>query len=237
MKYLVVISYDGRYFHGFQRQKDVLTVQKVMEEKLSEILKENIVIKGSGRTDASVHAYGQCFHFVSNQTIFNLKGKLNKKLEHIKVKKIKKVAADFHARHSAIKKHYIYKINLGKYKKEYEGYVLQLKRKIDVKKIKEIKNLFIGTYDFHNFVAGYRDNYVSTIYKINIIQKKQILEIHFYGKAFYRYMVRKLVGAMIDYSYGNVSKETIKKMLTEKDYNKELKTVKGEGLYLAKVYY
>ena len=63
MRYLIKFSYDGTKFHGFQRQNDVKNVQKTLEDALSKILDTEIVIKGSGRTDAGVHALGQCAHF------------------------------------------------------------------------------------------------------------------------------------------------------------------------------
>ena len=63
MRYLIKFSYDGTRFHGFQRQKDVKNVQGTLEVVLSKVLDEPITIKGSGRTDAGVHALGQCAHF------------------------------------------------------------------------------------------------------------------------------------------------------------------------------
>ena len=63
----MIVSYDGSFFHGFQRQKNDVSVQEVLEEKLTEILKTNIVVHASGRTDAGVHAIGQVIHFDSSQ--------------------------------------------------------------------------------------------------------------------------------------------------------------------------
>ena len=239
MRYLVVISYDGTLFHGFQRQKDVKNVQSILESTLSNYLNEDIVIKGSGRTDAGVHALGQTFHFDTTKTLNkNFIKDINKLLkDEIVIKSIKKVDNNFHARHSVKKKIYCYKINMGKYNKDYEGYVLQPKAKIDINKIKKVAKEFIGEYDFHNFVGGIRDNYYTTIYKIKIKKHKDILEIYFYGKAFYRYMIRKLVGAMLDYNKGRVTLEEIRKMLNDSNYNKQLSTVKADGLYLIKVCY
>lgn len=239
MRYKIIFSYDGTCFHGFQRQKDLKSVQKVMEDALSNLLGENIVIKGSGRTDAKVHALGQVAHFDTTKKISkNFLKKLNQELNpEINVKKLRKVNSYFHARHSALGKYYIYKINLGKFNPNYVGYVYQPKRPINGKKIKEIKNIFIGRHSFHNFVAGKREDYWTTIYKIKIKQKENILELHFIGKAFYRYMVRNLVGAMLDYAWGNVDKNILEQMINDENYKKQLKTVPGEGLYLKKVYY
>ena len=239
MRYLVYCKYDGTLFHGFQRQNDLKSVQKTIEDALSHYLKEDIVIKGAGRTDAGVHALGQTFHFDTKDKLPTTFLKdVNKLLNNeVVLTKIKKVDATFHARHNVKEKVYCYKINLGKYNPDYEGYILQPKDKIDIKKIKKIVPLFIGTYDFHNFVAGFREDYVTTIYKIKVRKHYDILEIYFYGKAFYRYMIRKLVGAMLAYNKGKVTKEEIKKMLNDKTYNRELATVPAVGLYLIKVRY
>jgi len=69
MRYKITISYDGSYFHGFQRQNKYISVQQVLEEKISEILKTDVIIKGAGRTDAGVHAKGQVAHFDSTQFV------------------------------------------------------------------------------------------------------------------------------------------------------------------------
>ncbi len=239
MRYLLTISYDGHKFHGFQRQKNLKNVQKTLEDALSNLLQESIVIKGSGRTDALVHALGQTCHFDTTTKIkARFKEELNQYLQgDIVIKRIKKVGNTFHARHSAIGKHYVYKINLGQSKPELEGYVYQPKFPIDLHKLKEIKALFLGRHDFHNFVSGKRLDYQTTIYKINIKKRDSILEIHFYGRAFYRYMVRNLVGAMLDYNKGKVSLAELSKMLNDENYEKQLSTAPAYALYLVKVYY
>ena len=93
MRYKIIFSYDGTCFHGFQRQKDLKSVQKVMEDALSNLLGENIVIKGAGRTDAKVHALGQVAHFDTIKSLpKNFRKKLNQELNpEINVQKIKKV--------------------------------------------------------------------------------------------------------------------------------------------------
>ena len=82
MRYKMTVSYDGSFFHGFQRQTKYISVQEVLEEKLTEILKTNVTVHGSGRTDAGVHARGQVIHFDSTQYVppLNLMKILNKKV-------------------------------------------------------------------------------------------------------------------------------------------------------------
>ena len=106
MRYLIKFGYDGTKFHGFQRQNDVKNVQGTLENVLSKVLKSNILIKGSGRTDAGVHAHMQCAHFdydgsVSNKDIDKINILLN---NEIIINKISVVSNDFHARRNVIKK-------------------------------------------------------------------------------------------------------------------------------------
>ena len=115
---MMIISYDGAKFHGFQRQNNIRNVQGYLEDTLSIVLNEKVVVKGAGRTDRGVHAYGQVVHFETDKDIKNLKYKLNKTLNDVKVKKIKEVENDFHARHSVKEKTYIYKVDLSKKRDE-----------------------------------------------------------------------------------------------------------------------
>ena len=235
MRYLIRFSYDGTLFHGFQRQNDVKSVQKTLEDALSKILGVEIVIKGSGRTDAGVHALNQCAHFdydgkITNKEIFKLNEILN---DEIVIKNCKKVPNDFHARHNVKKKTYVYKINNGMYKKDYEGYYFQVKYPLDLKEMKKASKLFIGVHDFHNFVSGFRVDYTTCIYKINIKRRGDIVLMKFVGAGFYRYMVRHLVGALLDVGRGKVDINVIENMLLNE--NKKLSIVPADGLYLEKI--
>lgn len=235
MKYLMIISYDGSKFYGFQRQKNLRNVQGELEENLSKILKEEILIKGAGRTDRMVHATYQGVHFETAKDVTNLKKKLNNVLIDIRVKKIQKVSDDFHARHSVKDKTYLYKIDLVGNKDN--NYYTYIKNKLDIKKIKDASKLFLGTHDFHNFVAGERDNYISTILKINIYKFNGVLYLKFKGVGFYRYMVRNLVGALIEVGKGKVDKKVINDMLEKPEVEKRLPTSSPNGLYLVKIRY
>ena len=235
MKYMMVISYDGSKFYGFQRQKNVRSVQGYLEKELSNILEENIVIKGAGRTDKGVHAKYQVIHFETNKNIDNLKHKLNKILIDLKVKKIKKVYKNFHARHSVKNKTYLYKVALSN--KLDSNYYLNINYKLDILKIKKTSKLFIGTHNFKNFVAGERDNYVSTILNIKIYKIGNVLYFKFKGIGFYRYMIRNLVGALLEVGKGKANINIIKTMLDNYDIKKSLPTSSPNGLYLVKINY
>ena len=234
MKYMAILSYDGSKFKGFQRQNNVRNVQGEIEQTLSKILEEEIVVKGAGRTDALVHARYQVIHFETTKKINGLRKLANKNLKDIKIRKIKKVQSDFHARHSALSKTYLYKIDLtGKKDSNYYG---KVKRKLDVTKMKKASKVFLGTHDFRNFVAGDRLNYQTTISKIRIYKLNKVLYLEFTGTAFYRYMIRNLVGALVEVGKGKVGIEKLQDMLDLK-LDKKLPTFSPNGLYLIKIRY
>ena len=237
MRYLIKFSYDGTKFHGFQRQKDVKNVQKTLEDALSKILGKPIEIKGSGRTDAGVHALMQCAHFdYDGKLTIDIIDKINNALKgEIVINKFKKINNEFHARHDVKKKTYVYKINNGKYKNDYVGYYYQVKYPIDIKKMKKASKLFEGEHDFHNFVSGFRIDYTTYIYKVSIKKSGDIILIKFVGTGFYRYMVRHLVGALLDVGRGKADATVIENMLSNPHLDKKLSVVPADGLYLTKI--
>lgn len=238
MRYFMVFSYDGSKFHGFERQKDVKSVQKTIEDGLSLYLHTKIVIKASGRTDALVHALSQCAHFDYDQKLpHDLKAKLNELFQQeIIIKKIKRVADDFHARFNVVAKTYRYIMNT-KPNEETSVYYQNIYYPLDINKMREASKILLGKHDFRNFVSGKRDNYETIIYKITIKKKRNLIIFEFTGAGFYRYMVRHLVGALYDVGRGKVEKETVKKMVDNPDISKNLTVMPANGLYLVNVKY
>ncbi len=239
MNYLVTIAYDGSKFYGFQRLNDLESVQKCLEEALTKINKSDVVIKGAGRTDRGVHAYGQRISFKLNIKISTdgLKEALNSLVKpYIYVKEVLEVSDDVHARFSVKKKKYRYKINMGEYNPILTDYVYQTEYKLDIDKMKEVANLYLGVHDFRNFVAGEREDAKAIIYNIDFVMEDNILNIIFEGKSFYRYMVRNLVGMMIEVSRG---KEKITKVEEMLNSNEEIYgyTAPACGLYLESIEY
>ena len=238
MRIKIIFSYDGSKFNGFQRQNNERSVQKEIEIALCNIYDVNIEIKGSGRTDAKVHAINQVAHFDVQYEVKHLKSKLNKLLNpDIYIKKIQYVNNNFHARKSVKKKEYVYKINLASFQSSLNDYFYQPNFKLDINLMKDASKLLLGTHDFHNFVAGERDNYITTIYSITFVKIFGKLEIHFVGTGFYRYMVRNLVGALVEVGKYKIKRDVIKEMLDYPNIPKSLPTAPGEGLYLNKIWY
>lgn len=239
MRYLIKFSYDGTKFHGFQRQNDVKNVQGTLEKVLSDVFESDIVIKGSGRTDAGVHAEAQCAHFdvdkkITKEDINIINRILN---EDIVIKNYKLVKNDFHARHDVKYKKYVYKLNIGDFDKLKEGYYYQKKFKLDFSLMKRAMKLFVGTHDFRNFVSGPRIDYTTTIYKAKLKKKGSIVLFEFVGIGFYRYMVRHLVGALVDVGRGKAKVSDVERMLDNPLVEKNLSVVPADGLYLVDVKY
>lgn len=240
MKYLISIEYDGSKFYGFQRLNEKPTIQKSIEEALSIINKSPVEIKGAGRTDRGVHAKNQkaSFDLSINIDEEHLKMALNSLIKpYIYVTDVKIVDNDFHARFNVLKKEYIYKINIGEYDPLKVDYELQINRELNIEKMMSVANIFLGIHEFNNFVAGDRDNYECIIYNIEFELKEKVLEIKFIGKSFYRYMVRNLVGAMLDVEKGKNTLEDIKYALDNPNVDKRFSTALPNGLYLNKIEY
>lgn len=239
MRYLMKISYDGSKFYGFQRLNDIRTVQKELEQALTMINKKDVFIKGAGRTDRGVHALGQGVSFDLDIKISadGLKKAVNALVKpDIYCRECMIVDDDFHARFSVKKKRYRYKINLGEFNPLKDDYFYQPIFALDIEKMQEVAKLFLGIHDFKNFVSGERKNTQCIIYSIDFEKHNDDLEIIFEGKSFYRYMVRNLVGAMIEVGRGKVKIDVVKDILDLKQ-DKTLFTAPACGLYLEKVIY
>lgn len=238
MRIKITFSFDGSKFHGFQRQNNVRNVQGFMEESLFKIYNEDIVIKGTGRTDASVHGVNYVAHYDVTKKVKNLKKKINLLVKpDVFVKNIKVVDESFHARFSVKSKVYIYKINVGKHETIKDNYYFQPRYKVDIKKLRDAAKVFVGTHDFRNFISGSRENYITHINKINVYKFNNTIFIKFNGVGFYRYMVRNLVGAMLEVNKNKVTLIELKDMLDNYLTKVELPTAPPFGLYLYKVHF
>ena len=240
MRYLMKVSYDGSGFYGFQRLNEYRTVQKVLEEALGVINKGDVLVKGASRTDKGVHAYGQMIHFDIDYDIpvDKLMYAVNRILDNdIRVLDCKKVGNDFHARFNVKRKKYVYKINLGDFDCLKSRYFLQVYEKLDIDKMRECAKVFLGCHDFRNFVAGERDNYLMCVEDIKFNMNNDILEIEFLGKSFYRYMVRNMVGAMLEVGMHKKEICDVSKMLDDYMVKKQMMTAPACGLYLMDIEY
>lgn len=246
MKYFMTFSYDGTNFSGYQKQPRMRTVQKVIEDALKEINGGKLVnICASGRTDAGVHALNQKAHFEMDKKIDCdklLKGINSLLPDDVYVKKIEEVSDEFHARYSAIGKEYIYKINMGEYDPIERNYVYQYNKKLDINEMERGLKYLEGEHNFKSFTKTNEEitDYVRTISQTSIVRDSKDLNkitITFVGTGFMRYMVRNMVGLLIEIGEGKRKAEEIIEILKHEDRTKASKTAPACGLYLRNVFY
>ena len=244
-KYQLIIEYVGTTFRGWQVQKKGKTIQGLIQEKISKLLKEKIKLYGSGRTDTGVHALEQSAHFESKNEIKE-KEKFLKSLnfflnrENVSILKIKKRKNNFHARFSVKMRIYKYVII-----NRFSGPVIEKKRgwhimkKLDLKIMKKGAEKLIGTKDFSTFRASScrAKSPIKTMKLVRIKSKKNNIEIEFMSQSFLQRQVRSMVGCL---KYLGEKKWTLSK------FEKALKAKKRamcappappEGLYLKRVIY
>lgn len=246
MRYFITFSYDGSDFKGYQKQPRSRTVQGELEKVLKKINGGvEVSVVASGRTDAGVHAINQKAHFDFDQDIE--KDKLLKSInsmlpEDIYVKSIEQVSDNFHARYNATGKEYIYQINMGDYNPLERKYVYQHNSKLDVVEMQRAMKYLEGTHSFKAFVCAddERENYVRTLSQTNIIRDlKDVSKITlvFVGNGFMRYMVRNMVGTLIEIGEGKRRSEEIIDIIKSEDRTRAGKTAEAQGLFLKNVFY
>lgn len=242
MRYLIEFSYDGTNFYGYQKQPNKRTVQEEIEKVINRITNENVIINASGRTDSKVHAKGQCAHFDLNKKIEEDKFKysLNCLLpEDIHIIELQKVSNDFHARYDVLEKIYEYKINTGEYNPIERNYIYQYNKKININDMKEAIKDFIGRHNFKSFTTNNPKikDYEREIYEAVITEEQDIITIAFRGNGFLQYMVRNMVGLLIEIGNGKKKIESVKEIIKKENRQEAGISAPGCGLYLKKVFY
>ena len=244
-RYQILIEYVGTSYVGWQIQKKGNSVQKTIQLFLSKLLKQKILLYGSGRTDAGVHALEQSAHFDIKNKIKNvdkfiksLNYFLNKKM--ISIVKIKNKKKNFHARYSAKERIYTYLIqnrfSPSALNKDKEWHI---RKKLDLNLIKKGAKKLIGTHDFSTFRASNcsAKSPIRTINKIIISKSKNRIMLTFKSKSFLKNQVRSMVGCL---KYLGERKWNLKKfedIIIKKDRKKIAPPAPACGLYLVKVIY
>jgi tRNA pseudouridine38-40 synthase len=240
MRYKAVVSYDGTNYQGFQSQTNGLGIQEVIEKAFRLMTQTEIKIHSAGRTDKGVHALGQVFHFDSKIDIEPetwVRGVNDRLPLDIRVKKVIPVKPDFHARHSAKSK--IYKYIIAKkpstaFSKNYEVYI----KHIDIEKMVFALPQLIGTHDFKGFCQHVEGKpTIKTIYKAEFKETKKHYIFKFHGNSFLKYMVRSIMGTLIQIGIGKKDPSVINEILETKDRHLAGKTAEARGLFLVKIYY
>lgn len=240
MRYKLTIAYDGSNYQGFQSQKNGIGIQAVLEETLSKIVKAPVFIVGSGRTDKGVHALGQVCHFDS-ETLMPVDAwlrALNTYLpKDIVALDITEVEETFHARFNATKKCYVYLIakDYNLFRRHHEIYIPY---PLDVALMKEATAKFEGTHDFIGFgVYVDKKPTIKTMVQATLEETDTHYVFTFIADGFLKYMVRSIVGTIVDIGRGKRPITVIDTIFETKDRTKVGKTIAPEGLYLKQVWY
>ena len=240
MKYFLTVSYDGSKFNGLQKLKNEITVQGELEKVLTKLDNSFVQVKFAGRTDKGVHATNQKCHFElkTDLTPYRLRYYINRMTsKYLYVRNCEIINDDyFHARFSVKEKEYLYKINTGEYNPILNDYLYNYNKSLDIEKLREASNHFLGIHNFKMFTTGNQIKYDCKINKIEISSDKEIVIIKISGKSFLTYMVRNIISILILYSESQISLEEIDKMLDGKKILEYAK-VPARGLYLNKIEY
>lgn len=241
------VAYDGSAFAGYQRQPKDRTVQGEIEQAISRIMKQPVVVHASGRTDAGVHAHGQVFHFDSHLVIPAERWvkAINKLLPaDIHIRQVEVVPMDdyqFHARFSATEKEYRYRLKTlppHEYNPCERRYVTYVYHPLDLEVMREAVKIFIGTHDFRTFAANPAGHdCVRTISKIEIHETSEGIEFIFVGNGFLRYMVRSLVGTVLEVGRHRLTLERVSELLQACERKQCRWTAPAQGLTLWEVSY
>jgi len=241
VRYFLELAYKGKNYFGWQRQPNQISIQEVIEDKLTILLKEKIAIVGAGRTDTGVHAKQIFAHFNYTKEIEIEKFifKLNSFLpKDIAIYKLFVVKEDAHARFDATSREYEYHIHLGKNPFITEG-AYQINNYLDIDKMNEAAKIMFEFTDFKCFSKTKTDvrTYNCDIMKAEWVQNGNLLVFRIKADRFLRNMVRAIVGSLIEVGNGKKSIEGFRKILESRDRSKAGISVPAQGLYLTKVEY
>lgn len=243
-RYKITVEYLGSNFVGWQRQLNGISVQEVLENAITSLTKSNVITYAAGRTDSGVHAYGQVVHF-DLEKLYQppaLISALNYFLKRTDVIILNCTIVDenFHARFSAKKRSYIYRI-LNRLSNSVIEHNLawQIKDPINIQDMIEAKSYLIGTHNFTSFQSKgcYSNSPIKSMDKIDITQAKDIIEIYLEAPSFLYHMVRKIVGNLALVGIGKYKPEKIKEILDAQSRNASFSMAPSCGLYLNNIKY
>jgi len=240
--YKAIVAYDGTDYQGWQSQKHGKTIQDVLIKTFKNTFFQPILIAGASRTDARVHALGQV---IGIQTPLELPSSRlmqiwNENLPNsILLKNLEQSQNIFNPRLNVVEKIYQYDFALEKLSPFDSRYCLFFNKKIDLEKLLRLPEVFIGTHDFRSFCTGDDfDSTVKTIDDITIYRLDDRIRIIFKGQSFLRYMIRRIVGAMLVVSASkNLDQADLKNALDQKDPQQSLFTAPPQGLTLISIKY
>lgn len=240
----LTVAYDGTQYHGWQRQKNALTIQEIIENALETITDSKTTLFASGRTDAGVHAQNQVCNFRTESPIPEdplLKG-LNSLLpSDILIKNVCVVSAGFHSRYAAKSKIYEYRIlNRASPDIFRRHYLWHVRAPLNFSVMADCTHILRGTHDFSSFRSSGSENRnpVRTILKCRVDNNDAgLFRLTFEADGFLRHMVRNIVGTLVEVGFGRISVKRFAEILESRDRREAGKKAPAQGLFLMQVKY
>ncbi len=242
MRYFLDVAYDGTNYHGWQVQKNGNTVQAELEKALGRLLRRQVWVVGSGRTDAGVHAEQQMVHLDVEEPLDTetIQFKLNCMMPpDIAVKSIRAVQPDVHARFSALWRSYEYRIYKQKNPFLPKLCYVRMRAPLDVAAMNEAAALMLEWEDFECFSKVHTEvkHFRCNVKRAEWVEEDDRLIFFIRANRFLRNMVRAVVGTLIEVGEGRRSLEGFKEVLESRDRNQAGRSAPAQGLFLAKVEY
>lgn len=241
--YKLTIQYDGTNYSGWQIQDNAITVQQTISDAIKVILKEEVNLIGSGRTDTGVHALGQVanFRFGDQLDLYKFQYSLNSVLPNdISVKYIEKVDESFHARFDAKKRSYIYLFTMNKnpFYQKYSYMFPQIKN-ISFENLNKLSKALIGKHDFTSFSRknDEQENKFCNVEEIYWRKGKDISIFFISADRFLHGMVRTIIGTILNAAEKKYNSEYLIDVLNKKNRTEADESVPAKGLFLYKVRY
>lgn len=240
---LLTIRYDGSSYHGWQVQKNAVTVQQVFQKAVEKLFCEKIDIKGCSRTDSGVHANMYCVSFKTDKNIpcKNIIAGLNTYLpKDIAVTDCKEVAPDFHARYSVRSKKYVYRVYNAQIRDPFlKDYAFHYRYPLNADYLNTESQAFVGTHDFCGFCSSRSDveDTVRTVYSFSVERKGDEVIFSVEANGFLYNMVRIMVGTLLFVNEGKIRPGELAQIIDSKERKRAGKTAPAQGLYLNSVKY
>lgn len=241
MRFFFEIAYNGSHYAGWQSQHNAVGVQTIVEQALTKLLREEVKIVGSGRTDTGVHCEQQFFHADIEKSFEaqHLLQRLNSLLpKDISIQSIRKVKPDVSARYAAVERTYQYRITRRK-NPFLEGLAWHYFKPVDIQTLNKAAALLVGEHDFECFSKVKTDvnHFICDIKKASWKEEGDRLEFTITANRFLRGMVRAIVGTLLDVGSGKISLKVLDAIIKSKDRKKAGANVPAHGLYLVRVKY
>lgn len=240
---LLTIQYDGSDYHGWQVQKNSVTVQQIFQNAVEAVFKERLDVKGCSRTDSGVHANMYCLTLKTDMDIDDsgVVLALNSKLPNdIAVVGCKEVPMDFHPRYSCKSKEYVYKLYNGKIRNPfYANYAFHYRYPIDENYLNKEAQAFVGTHDYCGFCSSKSDveSTERTVNSFKVWREGDMVYFSVEADGFLYNMVRIMVGTLLFVSEGKIKENELKDIIHSKERKRAGKTAPPQGLYLNKINY